>query len=324
LAIARPELELVAPSATDLGREAAALSARMPELLLQARFVSNTVAHGIHGRRRAGAGETFWQFRRFQSGEPARRVDWRRSARDDHLYVREKEWEAAHTVWIWLDRSPSMYFGSSLAPCRKVDRAVVIALALTDLLIRGGERVGLVGLLRPTAQRHAVERAAIAIAREPLTDDTMPTDAPYGPFTELIAISDFLEPLADIEPALASIAGRRVHGHIAQVLDPVEETFPFSGRTEFHDPTLGLRYTAGRAETVRDAYRARMETRRTRLKSVIGRIGWSQLIHHTDRPAQEPVLALHARLSGGNDPRTFAHGVASPPASGMGTSGGGA
>ncbi|MCT8971920.1 DUF58 domain-containing protein [Microbaculum marinisediminis] len=310
MAVARPELDLTPPAPTDLGREAAALSARMPELLLQARFVSNTVAHGIHGRRRAGPGETFWQFRHFQSGEPAKRVDWRRSARDDHLYVREKEWEAAHTVWIWLDRSPSMYFGSSLGQCRKIDRAVVMALALIDLLIRGGERVGLVGLLRPTAQRHAVERAAVAIAREPLTDDAMPTDAPYGPFSELIAIGDFLEPLGDIESALAAIAGRKVHGHLAQILDPVEEAFPFTGRTEFHDPTLGLRYVAGRAETVREAYRARMAQRRDRLKAVAGRIGWSQLVHHTDRPAQEPVLALHARLSGGNDPRTFARGVA--------------
>ena len=44
------------------------------------------------------AGESFWQYRRFVSGEPSQNVDWRRSARDDHLYVREQEWEAAHTV----------------------------------------------------------------------------------------------------------------------------------------------------------------------------------------------------------------------------------
>lgn len=303
MAVARPELELAAPVAIDLSREAAGVSARMPDLLMQARFVANTVAHGIHGRRRAGPGETFWQFRRFQSGEPARRVDWRRSARDDHLYVREKEWEAAHTVWIWLDRSASMYFGSNLGLARKIDRAIVLALAMTDLLIRGGERVGLVGLMRPTAQRHAVERAAMAIAREPLTDDILPDAAPFGRFSELIAISDFLEPLEAIEPAITAIAGRRVHGHLAQVLDPVEETFPFRGRTEFHDGARGLRYVAGRAETVREAYLNRMAERRVRLKAVTDRIGWSGLIHHTDRPAQEPVLMLHGRLSGNADIR---------------------
>src|SRR5262249_53851483 len=88
--------------------------ATMPRLHLAARRVAATVIHGLHGRRRAGSGENFWQYRRFISGEPASRVDWRRSARDDHLYVREREWEAAHTVWVWPDRSPSMIFASPL------------------------------------------------------------------------------------------------------------------------------------------------------------------------------------------------------------------
>ena len=93
--------------------EARSLAASIPRLILEARRVAATVIHGLHGRRRAGTGENFWQFRRFVSGEPSSRVDWRRSARDDHLYVREQEWEAAHTVWIWPDRSPSMAFARS-------------------------------------------------------------------------------------------------------------------------------------------------------------------------------------------------------------------
>ena len=86
--------------------ESRTLAASLPRLVLEARRIAANVIHGLHGRRRAGAGESFWQYRRFVSGEPAQRVDWRRSARDDHLYVREQEWEAAHTVWLWPDRSP--------------------------------------------------------------------------------------------------------------------------------------------------------------------------------------------------------------------------
>lgn len=298
MAIAKPDLDLTAPAVIDLDREAAELSARLPDLLMQARFVATTVAHGIHGRRRAGPGETFWQFRRFQSGEPAKRVDWRRSARDDSLYVREKEWEAAHTVWIWLDRSPSMYFASRLAPVRKIDRAVVTALALTDLLIRGGERVGVIGLTRPSAARHTVEHVAAAISRQPLADTALPQPEGFGRFSEFIGIGDFLGPLSETEHALAAIATRHVHGHILQILDPAEETFPFTGRTEFHDAGSGLRYVAGRAETVREAYVARMGERRRRMRRMTDTFGWSLLTHHTDRPAPEPVLALHTRLSG--------------------------
>src|SRR6266508_5203240 len=94
--------------------EARSLAESMPRLILESRRIAATVIHGLHGRRRAGPGENFWQYRRFLSGEPARRVDWRRSARDEHLSVREREWEAAHTVWIWPDRSPSMVFRSQL------------------------------------------------------------------------------------------------------------------------------------------------------------------------------------------------------------------
>src|SRR3982751_2713698 len=143
--------------ATGAGRQ---LSVTMPRLILEARRVASTVIHGLHGRRRAGTGENFWQFRRFMSGEPAARVDWRRSARDDHLYVREREWEAAHTVWIWADRSPSMVFSSPIARETKLDRALVISFALAEVLVEGGERVGVPGLMRPSATRKIIEKMA--------------------------------------------------------------------------------------------------------------------------------------------------------------------
>src|SRR6059036_1137744 len=110
------------------------LAARVPRLILEARRVASTVIHGLHGRRRAGSGENFWQYRRFVNGEPSTNVDWRRSARDDHLYVREREWEASHTIWIWPDRSPSMTFTSALSSNSKLERALVISFALSEVL----------------------------------------------------------------------------------------------------------------------------------------------------------------------------------------------
>ena len=111
------------------------LAARVPRLILEARRVATTLLHGLHGRRRAGPGENFWQYRRFVYGEPSSAVDWRRSARDDHLYVREREWEASHTIWLWADRSPSMDFNSHLTEWSKLDRALVVAFALANVLV---------------------------------------------------------------------------------------------------------------------------------------------------------------------------------------------
>ena len=135
------------------------LSRRLPSLVAAAREIAASAMHGVHGRRRAGVGETFWQFRPFAAGEAAQRIDWRRSARDERLFVREREWEAAHTVWLWMDMSPSMQFQSSLARQAKLDRALVLGLASADLLVRGGERVGLMRATRALAARCACKRA---------------------------------------------------------------------------------------------------------------------------------------------------------------------
>src|SRR5438309_11983442 len=133
------------------------LAASLPRLILESRKIAATVIHGLHGRRRSGSGENFWQFRRYVAGEEARRIDWRRSARDDNLYVREQEWEAAHTIWIWPDRSPSMTFTSKLARESKLDRALTIGFALAEVLVEAGERVGIPGLTRPTGSRAVIE-----------------------------------------------------------------------------------------------------------------------------------------------------------------------
>ena len=150
------------------------LADAMPRLILEAHRVASTVIHGLHGRRRAGPGENFWQYRRFVSGEPAQNVDWRRSARDDHLYVREREWEASHTIWLWPDRSPSMTFASALAVESKLERVMVIAFALAEVLVQGGERVGVPGLMRPTASRNVIEKMAEAVLHDPAERTSLP------------------------------------------------------------------------------------------------------------------------------------------------------
>ena len=281
-----------------LVKSAKSLSTALPDLLVEAHRVSATVASGWHGRRQAGPGETFWQFRPFTAGEATSRIDWRKSARDDQLHVREREWESAHTIWLWADLTASMGFRSTTTPVSKRDRAVVLMLAIADLLARGGERVGLPGLLTPTPHRRAAERAAHALALAGQTE-ALPTPQPIRRFQDLVIIGDFLDDIASLETRLAGIAGTGARGHLVQVLDPAEERFPFAGRTEFRDPETGARITAGRAEAWAEAYGREFAAHRDALRQLAERLGWSLLIHHTDRPAAEPLLALHARLASG-------------------------
>ena len=275
---------------------ARSLATTMPRLILEARRVAATVIHGLHGRRRAGPGENFWQYRRFVSGEPAARVDWRRSARDDHLYVRELEWEAAHTVWIWPDRSPSMLFGSQLAPDNKLHRTLVIALALAEILVEGGERVGIPGLMRPTGSRNVIERMAQAIVHDRTERASLPPSFAPSPLAEIVVLSDLWSDIGEIRRTLAQLASGGAHGHLVQIVDPAEETFPYSGRVEFVEPEGFGRITAGRAQTWRADYEARLKRHRSDIRAETDRLSWSFTIHRTDRAASELLLALHGRI----------------------------
>ena len=282
--------------------EAHGLADRLPDLLIDAQRIAATVAHGIHGRRRAGPGETFWQFRQLQSTDDAQLIDWRRSASSDHLYVREREWEAAHTMWLWPDLSASMAFKSHIAPVAKRERAIVLMLAAAELLVRGGERVALLGLTQPTASRRATVKLAEAIAQhgdEPALTESLPPPAHISRFSGAILFSDFLDPLPVIRERLEGLAGNGVGGHMVQILDPAEETLPYDGRTEFHSPEGNERWVAERAESLREAYLQRLHAHRAGLAEIAHRLGWTFLVHHTDRSASEPLLTLIMRLSAG-------------------------
>ena len=282
--------------------EAQAVAERLPELLLEALRVANTVAHGIHGRRRAGTGETFWQFRQFiQASDPATVIDWRRSASSDTLYVREREWEAAHTFWLWPDVSPSMAFHSHLATVSKRDRAVVLTLAMAELLVRAGERIALLGLTPPMASRRAASRIAESLAtheQDAAVQSSLPPPARLSRFSSALLFGDFLDPPEAIAQCFNSMAEGGVVGHVVQILDPAEETLAYQGRIEFRAPEGGERWIADRVETLRPAYQRKLAEHRASIEEITRRIGWSFLVHHTDRPAAEPLLALIMRLQG--------------------------
>jgi uncharacterized protein (DUF58 family) len=269
--------------------------------MIAARRVAQTVRHGVHGRRRAGSGETFWQFRPFLSGEPSARVDWRRSAREERAFVREREWEAAHTVWIWFDRSASMQFASSLAPVSKIDRAALLALAFADLCVRGGERAGLLSLTRPLAMQGVVERFAEAIATDERlhgpSQAALPPALPAPARSMVLLIGDFLSEPEDIARAIRTVSAEGAIGELAMIVDPIAETYPFSGNTEFLHPAGSASVLTPRAQNLREAYLSRLAAHREAIRRICANSGWGMSIHRTDKSPVEMLLALRMRLS---------------------------
>jgi uncharacterized protein (DUF58 family) len=290
--------QIVSPtSGNDALSRAQQRAALVPDCLVEAKRIANTVIAGWHGRRKRGIGENFWQFRPYTEGESLSRIDWRRSARDDHTYIRDHEWEAAHTIWLWADMSPSMMYKSTYGNVSKESRALVVMLALAEILARSGERIGCPGIMEPISARNAAERLATALMHTPLNGGLPETGMIRG-WSDIVLIGDFLDDADNVMARLGPLARRGLRGHVVEIADPAEETFPYSGRTEFTDPETGSRLTAGRAESIRDDYQRAYLARRDSLGQSLRHLGWSFVTHRTDHLASEALVAVHIHLSG--------------------------
>lgn len=282
--------------------EAHALARRLPRAIVAARDIAASILHGAHGRRRAGVGDAFWQFRQYGAGESAARIDWRRSARDDRLYVREREWEAAHTIWLWIDTSPSMAFVSDLAMQSKLDRALLIGLAFADMMVRAGERVGLMGLTRALSTRDVIERFAETLLVEERSGHApaeLPPAIALAPRARALIVGDCLADPAAFADRIRALASRGARGHVVAVADPVEETFPFTGHVELRDVDSPAILRAGAAQSWREDYVARLRAHRAALADACRAHGFSFVVHRTDRPASEALIALRGRFEAG-------------------------
>lgn len=291
------------PTQNNLRQGAEQAAATLPPLLVAAEQVAANVMQGVHGRRRAGGGESFWQFRRFEFGDAVQRIDWRRSARGENVFIRENELESAQSVWLWRDGSASMDYSSDRNHMSKRERADLLLVALAVLLVRGGERIGLYGADNVArSSRASLSRLITTLmgndsAPRALETPSLPVAGPLGRHSHLVLFSDFLSPMAEIEATVRAFAAQGIRGHLLQVLDPAEEDLPFHGRTKF----LGLEddgeMTVGRVEGLREAYIKRMESRQAAFTDMTRSLGWTWTYHRTDRPAQAALLNLYVALS---------------------------
>ncbi len=275
-------------------------AARLPPLLARAEHLAGTVLLGEHGRRRAGLGDDFWQYRPVQPGDPSRMIDWRRSARGDERFVRQREWQIAQSVMLWVDQSASMRFSSDKGLPEKRERARLISMAIAILLVRGGERVGLTGtLLPPRRGNNQILRLAEFFSRDDEADYGAPEHRGMIPNARAVFVSDFLGDVDEVTTALTKAADRGVRGVLLQVLDPSEEAFPFQGRTIFESVGQTLRHETLKAGELRERYLARLAARKDELSALCHRTGWQFQTHHTDASAQSALLWVYRALDRG-------------------------
>lgn len=277
------------------------VASMLPALMVAAEHLAATVLLGVHGRRRAGMGDEFWQYRSAEAGDSYRAIDWRRSARADSAFVRETEWQAAQALMLGVDDSASMGFSGGRGRPSKLRRAQTLAMALAILAVRGGERVGLTGLDEPPKGGKAQLLRMAQALMDPVNPEDYgsprPRELPSG--SRAVFLSDFLGPIEALETALTTAADRGVKGALIQVLDPDEEAFPFDGRTVFESMRGTLRFETLKARGLREAYLGRLAERRDRLALLARRTGWQFTVHHTGQAAEPALLWLYRALDRG-------------------------
>ena len=282
--------------------QAMAAGAALPALLVAADRVALTVIQGVHGRRRVGQGDSFWQFRRYQPGDATSRIDWRQSAKSRAVFVRETEWEAAASVWLWRDASPSMRWSSQPQLTQKAERAELALLALGGLLVNGGERIAQLGTgERPVTGRAVLRRLAATLQIERRHDDTdspsLPRRMPLPAYGHVVWFSDFLAPLDETETLVRYYAGMGVFGHNVQVLNPAEEELPFTGHVRFSALEGTGTHLVRRVEAVRTAYAQRLTAQREGLARIAQASGWTLHQHRTDHAPETLLLSLYLAMA---------------------------
>ena len=285
--------------------ESAAIAGRLPPLLIAAERIAATVIQGVHGRRRVGSGDVFWQHRPYYPGDELKRLDWRQSAKSDKIYLRQMEWSAAQTVYLWCDLSPSMDYASKKDLATKAERSMVLLLALSSVLSRAGERVALIGDPEPPISGRAVaERLAdrlqhrTQVAQSNAENErSLPPAALLPAHAHAVMISDFLSPIDEFRALIERFAARDVRGHLLQVLDPAEVAMPFLGRVRFKGLEREGELLMSRVESIRDEYLAKLDAHREELRTLARHAGWSFSTHVTDAPGAPALLALYQWLA---------------------------
>ena len=271
------------------------LTSGWPQLLAQAYRLANSFTLGGHGRRRAGAGDVFWQFRSAQMGDSLQMIDWRRSAQADDQFVRENEWQAAQSVQFWVDASASMQFSSE--GDSKHHRAATLALAVAILLSNAGEKVGSSDKLLPAKPGRAqISALAQLFSRTVDSDFGSPQADNLKPQSIAVFISDFFGDFSELERSVTAAADQQVYGALLMILDPQEVSFPFSGRTLFESMSGNLRHESQKADGLRAKYLSVLRDRQVALASLAQSVGWQFHCHTTDQPTSTGLMWLYQAL----------------------------
>ena len=267
------------------------------------------LAAGEHRAAALGYGTELAQVRPYEPGDDVRRIDWNVTARTRIPHVRVHVAERALDTWLVLDTSPSMAFGT--ADRRKADVSEGVAVAVSHLATRRGNRLGLItfGEPKPTTIPSRSGRLAhlglLATIKRDVTEaeigatnleDALRRTGRIARRRGLVVIvSDFRGPLGSHTAwrrPLLQLAGR--HDVLAvEVRDPRELELPDVGDLTLADPETGRQLRVDTAsKRLRERFRAAAAAERAEVAALFRKAGVRHLVLTTEGDWLRPLAGF--------------------------------
>jgi len=275
-------------------KAAVRVSNKVPPLLLEVEEVAHGFMRGVHGRKKYGQGETFWQFRQWQQGDRVADINWRQTAKSDNVYIKQTEWEAAQAVWVYRDNNPSMKYASKNKYRTKQEYAEILLLALSRILLTAGEKVGLLGTeLSPQIGDSAVEKIYANLEYQ----IAMPLTPVIGKNSHVVIISDFFNDFESISQACMYLASKNIKVMLVQICDRAEAEFPFKGRIKFLDMLEHDVKLVSKSEDIADEYVRKFKLHQAKVENLAKSIGGKYGFYITDMKAEIALFDIFEKLA---------------------------
>lgn len=245
--------------------------AKLKGLELKARLIVEGFVAGMHRSPYQGFSVEFAQHREYVPGDDLRYVDWKVYGKSDRYYLKQYEEETNFACHLLLDTSESMRYRSDLAAVSKLEYAQYAAAAISYLIVRQQDAVGLAtfdsavkNVVRPSSQPSQLKQLYRAMEQTPAHGETA-----LGPILHdlaeriqkrglVILFSDLFDDIEALESGLKHFRYKRHDVSVMHVIDPAEQDFPFEEPTLFKG-LEGLPEQMSEPRSLRRAYRREFE-----------------------------------------------------------------
>ena len=279
------------------------LSNQIPSLYIKADRIANTIWEGMHNRNKDGVGDNFWQFRKYEYGDPAHLIDWKKTAKSNETFIQEKELQTLQNFVIWRDTSKSMNFRSTEKIDTKLYRANLFTLALTIILSKSGENIILNGLKSKILKGSNAVNFISNQINEKIIDSykSSPNTNEIKNNSDVILIGDFLNNINETVKTVKELSNRGINGIIIQILDPAERFFPYKGRINFNGLEGEQNILIGKAESVRNDYKKAIKIHIDKLEELTTSYSWKYFLDTSDQEASISLQQICNTLINSNN-----------------------